>query len=82
MAQYFLEANADDKADWTEVPAGSAFDRLNDGTRQPTAPATGSDYVESSTLDQICRVNMTISTRLARWSSACSPPVRAPFARS
>jgi hypothetical protein len=59
MAQYFFEANTDGKADWTEVGAGNAFDRLNDGTRQPTAPDTGTDYIESATNGQISRHGLT-----------------------
>lgn len=55
-AKRIVDPDADSKADWTESPAGSAFDRLNDGTRYPTAPNVASDFITSSTTDQICRV--------------------------
>lgn len=41
--------NADVKAEWTENPAGSAFDRLNDTTR--------ADWVETTTVNAITRVD-------------------------
>lgn len=49
MSIFTLQPNADDKADWTENPAGTAFQRLNNTARD--------NWIETSTADATCRVD-------------------------
>jgi hypothetical protein len=58
---YYLDPDGDDKADWTEVPVGTAFSALDDGVRQLATPDT-SDYVQSSTHAQVTRFNLETFT--------------------
>lgn len=62
MATYTLQPNADQKADGTEVPSGSAFDRVNDGTSYPTVPDTSTDYIDLTATSQISRWDLTTQT--------------------
>lgn len=62
MPTYYLDPIADQKADWTENPAGASWDRLNDAVRSPTAPSTASDWIECSTDAQFARCNVNTST--------------------
>lgn len=55
MATYYADPTTDQKADWTEVPTGSAWARLDDAVRSPSTPTTSDDYVESSTNGNLSR---------------------------
>lgn len=59
---YTLRPNGDSKADWTEVPGGLASDRLNEVIIQPSVPDTGTNYIESATNPQICRLDVNVVT--------------------
>jgi hypothetical protein len=62
MATYWHKPDGDDKAEWTEVPAGTAFSILNEAVTPPTVPDTSNNYIESSTGGQICRVHCETTT--------------------
>lgn len=81
----FLDPNGDSKADWTETPAGTAFSKLDEATRQPTAPSDVSgDNINVATA-ATCRVDVgtfTIAgneavTSIKAWAYGNTPAGRA-----
>lgn len=60
MPSYWIRPSTDEKADWTESPAGTAWSILNDAVVQPTAPSTTSGWVESATAGQLSRHKLTV----------------------
>ncbi len=61
MAKYVLRPNADNKADWTEVPTGAGWSCVDDAVSSPSVPST-SDRLESLTHNQTSAVQVATYT--------------------
>lgn len=55
MAEYILRPNSDDKAEWTETPAGAAWAVLNEVVTEADTPDTSNNYIDTTVDGQIAR---------------------------
>lgn len=62
MAVYYIYPTSDDKAQWTEVPAGAAWSVLNEAVTEADTPDTTNNYVDVTAAGQSNRQFFAVFT--------------------